>query len=147
MTATLSIINNVQLDSETAGQQGDPADTTLAIDTPLEISVSGTYHRVKGTLATAAGVTVWDEDDDAPSDWDYLFIVSDQDCYLQLIGQTTHVVVNLKADVPFTLYGDQIFTAANTTAISANPTLEDIDSVRLWNASGTTLNYVFAVVD
>lgn len=147
MAADLDIINNFSIEAQgrtITGKQGASADTAVK---PETVSVGGQVHNVVGSLATATGQTVWDEDDDVPADWDYLYFWSDQDCYIQLIGQSTQVSLPVKAEVPFTLYGDQILAAANTTALAAAPTLEDIDSVRIWNQSGTTMNYQASFID
>ncbi len=147
MSATLEILNSFAMDSQGRTIDGKQGETTDTADTAFEVTVDGKVHKVVGSLGTGAGVTIWDEDDDAPADWDYMHIWVDQDCYLQLIGQTSQVSIPLKAKVPHTQYGDQILAAANTTPLAAAPTLEDIDSVRLWNESGTTMNYDANFID
>lgn len=147
MSATLEILNSFSMESQgrtIAGKQGDAADTVSDVKS---VTVAGTVHELIGSLATAAGTTVWDDDDDSPADWLYLYFWADQDCFLQLIGATSQVSLPIKAGVPHTQYGDQLLAAANTTALAAAPTLEDIDSVRIWNESGTTMNFHFAVIN
>jgi hypothetical protein len=147
VSATLEILNSFSMETQGRTLTGKQGTSTDLVTDAKEITVDGTAHDVIGSLATATGKTVWDEDDDVPADWDYLYFWADQDCYLQLIGQTTQVSLPIKAGVPHTQYGDQILAAANTTALVAAPSLEDIDSVRIWNESGNTMNYHFAVID
>lgn len=148
--ATLKILSNFEISSQGltyTGKQGAAADTA---DETLDISVTGTIHNVVGTLSTATVVTVYDDDDDVPADWDYLFFWADQDCYIQIIGPTMNVIFKVEATVPFWLPGfDSMNAAANATAITGGtePTMSDIDSVVIGNYSGTSLNYVFAVID
>lgn len=150
MSATLSILNNFTITAqgrEITGKQGaSTSDFTEAFD----ITVGGQVHYVVGSLATATVVTVYDDDDDKPADWDYLYFWSDQICYLQLIGATGNATFKIAATQPFVLPGyDSILVAANTTLITggSEPSMEDIDSVAIGNYSGSTLNYVFAVID
>jgi hypothetical protein len=148
--ATLSIINNFELEAQgrtTTGKQGAAVDGFL---TPLEIDVTGTKHEVIGTLATATVATPFDDDDDVPADWDYLYFWADQDCYLQIIGPTMHVVFKIEATQPFVLPGfDGIVAAANSTAIAGGtePTMSDIDSIVIGNYSGSTMNYQLILID
>ena len=148
--ATLSIINNFELTSQgrtRTGKQGAAAD---GADEPLDVTVSGTVHEVIGSLATASVVTVYDDDNDVPADWDYLYFWADQDCYLQVIGSGTNVTFKVEATQPFVLPGfDTVLAAADTTAITGGtePTLTDIDSVVIGNYSGNTMNYHFCVID
>ena len=148
--ATLNILSNFEITAQGldhAGKQGAAADSLL---TPFAVSVDGYIHKVVGTLATAAVVTVYDDDNDAPADWDYLFLWADQDCYIQVIGSGTNVIFKVEAKVPFWLPGfDTILAAADTTAITggAEPSLTDIDSIVIGNYSGSAMNYVFAVID
>ena len=147
--ATLSIFNRFVLDAlgiEHSGKQGsadsEPEDS-------FDVTVDGHVHGQSGALATGSVRTLWDEDDDNPAGFDYLFFWADQDCYLQVIGQTTNFTVKVEAKVPFTLSSDQIVAAANTTANTAGvtPSVEAVDSVVLSNVSGTELNYLLRVID
>ena len=98
---------------------------------------------------TAAVRTIFDEDNQFPANWDFMFFWSDQDLYLQLIGSAGNVVLHIKALVPFILWHDEILPAANTTLLvaGATPTMEDIDSILISNVSGSTANYFLALVD
>lgn len=148
--ATLSIINTFELVAQglsVIGKQGLAA--SLVTDV-YDITVSGTTHHVVGSLATATVVTVYDDDDDSPADWDYLFYWADQISYIQIIGPTMSVVFKIAAYQPFVLPGyDSLTAAASATAITggSEPSPSDIDSVVLGNYSGTTMNYLFAVID
>ena len=148
--ATLSILNNFSLPTMGNTQTGKQGAATAGFSTALDITVTGTVHRVEGQLATATVVTVYDDDDDVPADWDYLYYWADQISYIQIIGPTMHVVFKIAATQPFVLPGfDSLTAAANATAITggSEPSPSDIDSIVLGNYSGTTMNFVFAVVD
>lgn len=160
MASTLSVLCNFELSDgqglTTSGKQGLAAD---ASSEPLEFSLSGspftnspaiagTAHGGPGTLATATARTVYDDDDDFPIDWDFLFFWADQDCYIQLIASATQVSIQVRAGLPFILGYDSILAAANTTALSGTePVVTDIDSVVIQNNSGSTMNYRFYVID
>lgn len=150
MSATLKIINNFEITTQGVtytGKQGLAADSA---DEAFEVTVDGTVHHVTGSLATATVVTVYDDDNDVPIDWEYLFFWADQDCYIQLIGAATNVIFKIEAKEPFVLPGfDSLLAAADTTAITggSEPSVADIDSIVIGNYSGNTMNYVFAVID
>lgn len=130
-----------------SGKQGAAAD---AATEAFEVTVGGQIHKVVGSLATASVVTVYDDDNDTPADFDYLFFWADQDCYIQIIGSGSNVIFKIEAKVPYWISGfDTILAAADTTAITGGtePTLTDIDSVVIGNYSGNTMNYVLAVID
>jgi hypothetical protein len=148
--ATLSIINTISLESQgrtTIGKHGTADD---GMTTALEVDVTGTKHEVIGSLATAAVATVYDDDDDVPADWDYLYFWADQDCYIQIIGPTMNVKFKIEATQPFVLPGfDGINAEANATAITGGtePTMSDIDSIVIGNYSGSTMNYQLILID
>jgi hypothetical protein len=151
--ATLSIINTFSLDSNgqiVGGKQGSADDLAT---TPFDITVTGTGHYIPFSLLTATVVTIYDDDDDVPANWNYLWLWSDQNLYIQIIGSATNVILPVLAKTPFNLApitaGLGMLAAANTTAITGGtePTLTDIDSVVLGNYSGTTAVGLFVVVD
>jgi hypothetical protein len=150
MSSTLSVVSNFSLASQgrtITGKQGAAAD---GFDTALDITVTGTVHEMIGSLATATVATVYDDDNDLPADWDYLYFWADQDCYIQIIGSGSNAIFKVEATVPFWLPGfDSILAAADTTIITggSEPTLTDIDSIVIGNYSGNTMNYHFAVID
>ena len=117
--ATLSILNNFSLTAqglEISGKQGAAA---AGFSTDLDITVTGTYHHIVGSLATATVVTVYDDDNDVPADFDYLYFWADQDAYIQIIGSGTNVIFKVEATQPFVLPGfDTILAAADTTIMS-----------------------------
>ncbi len=148
--ASLSIVNNFSLLSNGRYKYGKQGLADAALATALAISVNGTTHYVEGSLATASIVTVFDDDDDVPADWVYLYYWADQISYIQIIGSATNAIFKVAATQPFVLAGyDSILAAANTTPIAGNsePTLTDIDSIVLGNYSGSTMNYLFAVIN
>lgn len=144
MAGTLSIVNNFSLEANGRTITGKQGAATENFDTALEVDVDGTAHDVIGSLATATVVTVYDDDNDVPIDWDYAFFWGDQDFYIQIIGSGTNVIHKVEAYQPFVLPGfDSMLAAADTTIITggAEPTLTDIDSIVIGNYSGETLNY------
>ena len=150
MAGTLSIRNNFRFVTQGLTLTGKQGASTETIDTDLDITVGGQVHHVIGSLATATVVTVYDDDNDTPADWDYLYFWADQDMYIQLIGSATNVIFKIEATQPFVLPGfDTLLAAADTTIITggSEPTLTDIDSIVLGNYSGSTANYLFAVID
>lgn len=145
MSATLEIINSLSMESNGSTTTAKQGATTDVATEPFDLTVAGSALEVKGSLATASGKTLWDEDNDVPVDLLYGHFWADQDCYLQLIGQSTNVTVPISAKVPF-VFGAGILAAANTTVLSAEPSLEDLDSVRVWNESGNTMNYRLVII-
>lgn len=150
MSATLSIVNNFEIESNGSVKRGKQGPITDDFDTAFDQTVDGKIHLVEGTLADDAVVTLWDDDDDNPQDFDYAHIWADQDCYVQIIGPSMNVIFKIEAKVPFVLPGfDTMNAAANATAITgaAEPTMSDIDSVVLGNYSGNELNYSAKFID
>lgn len=148
--ATLNIVNNFSLESQGSTFTGKQGLAASEFAEEFGITVTGTIHQVIGSLATASVKAVYDDDDDVPADWDYLFFWADQDCYIQIIGSGTNVTFKVAAKQPFVLPGfDLVLGAADTTAITGGtePTLQDVDQVTIGNYSGTTMNYLFAIID
>lgn len=148
--ATLKIVNTFELTAQGISLIGKQGTSTDLPSTPFDITVGGQYHYLVGSIATATVSTIYDDDDDFPADWDYLYFWSDQIIYVQLIAGSTNVTHRCAAKQPFVLPGyDSMLPAANSTLITGGtePTLTDIDSVAIGNYSGSTANYVFAVID
>ncbi len=148
MSATLNITNFFSMVSqgrEISGKQGAATDDPKS---PLPLTVDGLSNLQIGTLATATVATLFDSDD-FPATFVYLFFWSDQDCYIQLIGSGSNVIIPITAEVPFTLAIGQLLAAANTSKITggSEPTLTNIASVVIGNYSGQTANYLFCTVD
>lgn len=129
------------------GWQG--TDAANDADDAFTLTVDGKAAPVEAQLATAGALNLWDEDSSPIGTFDYLFLVSDQDLDLQIIGSATHAVLRVKAGVPFCMGYDTILGVANTTEITAGatPAYESIDSIRVSNRSGSTANITFFVVD
>ena len=150
MSATLKIINSFELTAQgvsMSGKQGLAAD---GMTDEYEITVAGTYHHMTGSIATATVNTIYDDDNDFPIDWDYLWFWADQIVYLQIVGSATNATFKIAAYQPFVLPGyDSVLAAADTTIITggSEPSVTDIDSIVLGNYSGNTANYVFVVID
>lgn len=148
--ATLELKSNFSIETQGITYTGKQGASTLAVGDPLEITVSGTIHDVLSSLNTATVVTVYDDDNDVPADWDYAFYWADQDSYIQIIGSGSNAIFKVEAYVPFWISGfDAILAAADTTIITggAEPSLTDIDSIVIGNYSGSTMNFLFALID
>ena len=124
------------------------------VTTPFTVSVDGPSHATPFTLATATARTLWDDDDDFPADFDFLFYVADQNTFLQVIASATSFTVPVLAGVPFILAPKtdsltaKCLGAATTTAMSGTaPSVTEIDSVVCQNNSGETTNGFFFVSD
>ncbi len=124
-------------------------DSANDADDVLAVTVDGKVNNQPSQIADATARTLWDDDDDFPSDFDYMFLVADQDLDLQIIGATLNVTLPVKAGIPFVLGYDDILAAIATTPIVADsvPAYEEIDSLRINNRSNSTANYVFFCVD
>jgi hypothetical protein len=125
-----------------------------AVTAPFAVSVDGDSHAVPFTLATAAALTVWDDDDDKPSDFDFLFFVADQDMFIQVICSATSFTVPVAAGVPFILAPKtdgltaKALGAASTTPMSGSaPSVTEIDSIVIQNNSGNDAHGMFFVAD
>lgn len=153
MSATLNITNFFSLvsqGSERTGKQGSISD---APQTPFDITVTGTGDFLTGSLETATVRTIYDDDGDFPTDFNFSHYWADQNSYIQLIFGTTNVILSVLAKVPFCLAplaaGFVGLAAANTVIITGGtePTLTDLDSVVIGNYSGSTMNYTFSIID
>lgn len=147
--ATLNIWNYFSLNSQGAEKTGKQGTSTDDPKTPFALTVDGKSYQSTGQVADDAIETIWDEDSDTPTDFDFFHFWSDQDCYLQIIGATTNFIVEIEAKVPFVLSSDAILAAANTTVMTAGvaPSTEAIDSIVVSNMSGSTMNYVASIID
>lgn len=146
--ADLNIVSNFEVIAQgggvISGKQGATVDTD---SDPFVIDVEGDAHLFSGTLATATAVEVWNNADDQPVTWEYLFVWSSVDMYLQIIGETGNVIFDVRAFTPFQLAYCEILVAANTTPLSGTePTTEAIESLVLQNNSGGPGNFRVALV-
>lgn len=111
---------------------------------PIQITVDGLHEELRKQLATATTWDVWSTGANVLTDFDYLYIESDQDVSLELTcdvgGQVGTVVfaVIVKAGRPFDLLTDD--AVANYTANFATGTTDVIDRLRIRNSSGQTAN-------
>lgn len=152
-TPSLKIINNVVLTAQGTGftgKQGNDSDAiTDEYDLANVVTIGGQCHSMVGLILTATAVTVYDDDDDKPVDFDYLYYWCDVDTYIQIIGSATCATFKVLARAGFTLTYNKVLAAANTTPITggSEPAVTDIDSIVIGNYSGGSGNYVFAVFD
>ena len=151
MAGVLSILSNFSLvnqGSTYTGKQGLAADDFTE---PLDIVTTGPAHIIPFALPTATVITIYDDDNDFPVDWDFAYLWSDQTIYIQLIGTVGSCVFKVLATVPFwpSVGFDEILPAASTSLIAGGtePTMEVIDSIALGNYSGTTANGYIAIMD
>lgn len=149
MSNTLVVINNFEASVNGNTFTGKQGDATAGLNDSQSITISGPGHIIPFSLATASIVTIFDDDDDVPADWDYFHLWCDQDCYVQIIGAAQSVIFKVKAKVPFTLTYDSLLAAASATAIAggAEPAVVDIDSIVIGNYSGTTASGQAAFFD
>lgn len=150
MAATFKVRNQFSVEIDGITYTGKHGESTDDGDDFYEYSITGNAHVVPGTLATAAVATVYDDDDDVPADWDYLFFWAAADMYIQIIGPTMHAIFKVESFLPFVLPGfDSMVAAANSTAITGGtePTMSDIDSIVIGNYSGASAKYLFALFD
>lgn len=148
--ATLSIVNSFSLNSFGLVEEGKQGLAASGIADEYDITVTGTVHRLKGQLATATVVTLYDDDNDVPVDWDYGFIWTTGTAYVQVVGSATNFTIKIAAYQPFVIPGfDSILAAADTTIITggSEPSVTDIDSVVLGNYSGSTIDFLAAFID
>jgi hypothetical protein len=133
------------------GKQGTATD---GIDDAFVISVDGKAHCMPFELAVDTTMTLWDDDNDNPLDFDFMFIWADQNCFIQVINSATSFSVPHLAKVPFILAPKtdgltaKSLGEASTTPMAAAPSVTEIDSVCIrHNIASTTLNGFCFFVD
>jgi hypothetical protein len=111
---------------------------------PVSITAgSDILFDVRQSLANNTTTVLFDDTESAhPADFDFLFIVSTQDIYLELttdqnagVGDELYTLP-LAANVPFVLARDDSY--ANYTANFGGGTLDTIERIRARNISGST---------
>ena len=110
---------------------------------PASLSVAGQNFCQRVTVAQNTTVNLLDVTQDL-ADFDFLFVVSDQDVMLELVtddddgvGEEAYTV-ELKAGIPFLLASDTSY--ANYTVNFGGGTLDVITTVRARNLGATTAN-------
>lgn len=111
---------------------------------PVQVTVDGKRAELYRSLATATTWDVWDATDaeEALANFDYLFIESDQNVFVELTvdkgGEVGTVVfaIEIQANKPFDLFADDAM--ANYTADFATGTEDVIERIRIRNNSGST---------
>lgn len=153
---TLNILNSFELSSDGVSNVGKQGTSTsglfdvLALTSSTTPALAGTTKYVKGSLATATVNTVWATATDFPATFDYLYFWADQIMYIQVIGTATNATFKIGATIPFVLAGyGSVLAAANTTIITggAEPSVTALTKVVLGNYSGSTANYLLAIID
>jgi len=155
MSVNLDIVNNFTVTVRGVtftGRQGTDSNAT-DID-PFTISVTGDIHSNPFTLATATALTIWNDADDTPLDFNYLFFIADQNMFIQIICTVTSFIIPVLAGVPFVLAPKtDTLTAkalgANTTTpmSGAAPAVTEIHSIVVQNNSGNTAHGMFCAVN
>lgn len=144
--ATLNVTNFVSIFANGAEHVLKQGTSASDPKTPFEISVTGRIFDQGSDLADDAAKALWVAANDYPATFDHGWFWADQDCYLQLIGTATNVVVPVKADVPVYI-PPSLLAAEDTTVISATPTVTALSKIACWNASDSTLNWRLLLVD
>ncbi len=153
MSTTLKIINNFVLDSDgiqDIGKQGAIADLTTDQFSITDVTISGTIHRRKGSLATATVVTAYNASTDFPATFDYLFFWADVTMCVQVIGTATEARFKVLKQTPFVLSGfGSIVASAGTSIITGGtePTYTAVSKIVIGNYSGGTGNYLLNLID
>lgn len=140
---------------EIKGKQGAALDAETKA---FEITVAGTVHKRIGTLATAAGVILYQANattvdtvtgDDFPATFDYGFFWCDQLVQLQLITDTPDgsVVFDVPALEPFVIPEGTMLITATDARLAAAAATTPIDMIFLRNDSGNTANYMLVLID
>ena len=107
-----------------------------------------TAYELERTLATATTLVLWDATAAGqPSSFDFLYVLTSQDCYLEFTCNNADAnervfALPTKAGIPFVLGRDDAyynFTAGPAGDVYAG-SLDVIDYLRIRNVSGTTAN-------
>lgn len=160
-TPALNIINTFTLSGmPTAGgpYSGFQGPYTGLAATPLNIAnlsstvlsgsaLSGLIYNDAGTLATATALKIYDSSVMKPATFNYVWIWADQACYVQTIATATNCVYQMLPTVPQTFSLNTCLGAANTTPISTSaPSTTAIATIYLGNYSGSTMNWIIALI-
>lgn len=115
------------------------------------ITVDGRYQRMSKSLATATTWEAWETADDntSPSNFDFLWILSDKAVFVEFtvdkgneVGDETFIL-EAQANVPLILTSDD----AAALYVSITSFTEDvIDRIRIRNNSGDTAAIDFCIV-
>ncbi len=147
MAGTLSLSNFFSYVNQGQTISGSQGPITATSSTPLAVTTTGPSKYLEGTVATATAQTVYTAANDFPATFINFFYWADQASYLQIIGSATNVVIACAATQPFVLGNNQILAAANTTPISGSaPSVTAVGKVVIQNNSGTTMNFLFAII-
>lgn len=146
--STLYILNGFSLLSNGNVKSLHQVTASSAPQEPLAATVSGAILHQSGSIPDDGIYTLYSSSGDFPQTFDYLYLVADQDVYIQMFASADSVVFKLEANTPFTLPGfGSFFKPAPSTAISVEPTLVPVSTVLVANFSGTAANYTFAIID
>src|SRR5688500_5163274 len=111
---------------------------------PIEIEVTGTFTDHRISVAATTTKTIWTASSDELADFDFLWIESDQELYVELtvdvggeVGDELLTKV-IQANQPFVLISDDAL--ANYTANFATGTEDVIDRLRIRNPGSTAAN-------
>ena len=110
--------------------------------TPEEITVTGAVKDATKVLATLTAWDFWITGADEPlTDFDFFYISSDVDVYVELVCDTGNNVgredfaIEIRAGVPFILTKDEAL-ALHTVDFAGTETEDVIDAIRVRNVSG-----------
>lgn len=149
--STINTVNTITMDSQGITIAAKQGAASASAATALSTTVTGTVHKLIGTVGNAAAVTMYDAVTDVPATWDKLFFWCDQNVHLQLVDNAstgTHVTIAVNALDPFTMSdGDLLAAASETLITNATTTLLSITQIVIGNSSGNTANFVLILVD
>lgn len=146
MSLTVKITQHVEItdqlgDTVSAGSKTVPVEVTAAGD---EI------YQVNPTLADATELVLWTAADAGMADFDFLWLESDQDLFVEFRNDNAtpaYWLVELLANVPFILSADESQADDDTSfLVGAGLSTDTIDQIEVRNESGSTANIKLILV-
>lgn len=114
-----------------------------SLQVPQRITVDGDYLDLRQTLATSTTWDAWATGTEEPvTDFDFLFLESDQDVFLELVVDTAgdvgqeEIAFKVRANVPFVMAYDD--AKALYSEDFAAGTDDQIEQLRVRNESGSS---------
>ena len=95
-------------------------------------------------MSDATGVNLWSGSN--PATFVYMYFWCNKAVDLQFFGASMQFSIRTTANVSMILPSDDIVIGNNTTELAADPTTENMAKIRLWNSSGATAKYSFALI-
>lgn len=149
MSATLKTRNGFEVECNgrlLLGYQGEIS----GVDTDqFELTVDGDAQYNPFTLQTADSILAWEAANDNPTAFEYFFLWTDQDVWVQLISASGSVYHTVRAKQAFSLCEGTMLPGTSTTANdgSSSPSVEAILKINVINRSGSEAHGLAAVVN